>query len=228
MLVLQTLAPWLLLAFLGQQVSVSSGVRNKNRGADHSVTAAPGRAQRGGNKPAASGKGKFSIKDSTMQCSWAAQDVGEKVRVLVKCEDPEARIKGGETDIRCHYNGKPQSCPGYQSDNKGFWKQVDRAFKRLQGKVCRDDRRQVRAVMCKRAPRDAHFKLDISSSVVSAQSGGYEEAVHRPPPTRRPHNSTQICTKRANHKKTAEEKCSGSWASVCNFFMSMLQSEDDC
>ena len=253
MLVLQTLAPWLLLAFLGQQVSVSSGKRGSGaRAAHNNGTAALSRAQRGSSsRPGAFGKGnvsakgnfstkgkfsikegKFSIKENNMQCSWTPQDVGDTVRVLVRCEDPEARIRGGVTDLRCHYNGKPQLCPQYQSDNKGFWKQVDRAFKRLQAKVCHDDRRQVRAVMCKRAPRDAHFKLDIDSSVASAQSGGYEEEMKKqhphPPATTRSSSNSTACTKRANHQKTAEEKCSGSWASVCNFFLSMLQRDEDC
>ncbi|XP_078125972.1 fibroblast growth factor-binding protein 1-like [Sander vitreus] len=229
MLLLKTFAPWLLLAFLGKQVSLSSGARNKNRGADKSVTPAPDRAQRGGgNKPAASGRGKFSIKDK-MQCMWEAKDVGDTVRLSIKCEDREARIKGEASDLQCKYNAKPQSCPEYQTDTKGFWKQVARAFKRLQGKVCKDDRALVRAGMCKNAPRDAHFKLDMSS-VASAQSG--EPETPQPPPSRSistaaaPSGPT-ACAERANHRKTAEDNCSGSWASVCNFFLTMLQS-DDC
>lgn len=230
MLLLKTFAPLLLLAFLGQQVSLSSAARNKYRGADKTVTTvAPDRAQRSGNKPAASGRGKFSR--DKMQCTWVAKDVGDIVRLTVKCEDPVARIEGGVTDLRCAYNGKPQSCPGYQSNNKGFWKQVVRAFKRLQDKVCQDDRALVKASMCRRATRDAHFKLDISSSVASAQSGRDEHTLPRPetPRSTSTSNSTagEACTKRANHQKTAEETCSGSWASVCNFFMSLLQT-DDC
>lgn len=229
MLLLKTFAPWLLLAFLGQQVSLSSGARNKNRGADKTVTAAPGRAQKSGNKPAAGIRGKFSMKDK-MQCTWGAKDVGDTVRLSVKCEDREARIKGGVTDLQCEYNAKPQGCPGYLSDTKGFWKQVARALKRLHGKVCKDDRALVRAGMCKRAPRDAHFKLDIFSSVTSAQSGEPETPQQLSPrsiPTTAAPTGPTGCTRRADHRKTAEENCSGSWASVCNFFLSMLQS-DDC
>lgn len=226
MLLLRTFAPWLLLAFLGQQVSLSSGARNKNRGANKAVTPAPGRAQRSGNKSAATARGKFSISDK-MQCTWGAKDGGDTVRLIVKCEDPEARIKGGVTDLQCEYNAKPERCPGYQSDPKGFWKQVTRAFKRLKGKVCKDDRALVKAGMCKRAPRDAHFKLDVLSSVISAQSGGDPETPQPPPPTPRS-NSTgpTACVGRADQRKKAEEHCGG-WASVCTFFFTMLQS-DDC
>ncbi|XP_032393965.1 fibroblast growth factor-binding protein 1 [Etheostoma spectabile] len=224
MLLLKTSVPWLLLAFLGQQVSQSSGGRTKNRGADKSVTPAPGRAQGGGgNKPAASGRGKFSIKDK-MQCMWEAKNVGDTVGLSVKCE---ARIKGEASDVQCKYNAKPQSCPEYQTDTKGFWKQVARAFKRLQGKVCNDDRALVRAGMCKRAPRDAHFKLD-RSSVAFSQSG--EPETPQPPPslsisTAAAPSGPTACSRRADHRKTAEENCSG-WASVCNFFLTMLQSNE--
>lgn len=226
MQLLKTFAPWLLLAFLGQQVSLSSGVRNKNRGAGRTATPAPERAQRSGSKSPATGRGKFLISDRKMQCTWGAKDVGETVRLSVKCENPEARIKGGVTDMECKYNGKPQHCQGYESDPKGFWKQVARAFKKLQGKVCQDERALVRAGMCKRAPRDAHFKLDINSSVASAQSGGLSEDPKPQPP--RPTSSTSVgpkaCTEQQKKKK-AEENC-GRWASVCTFFISMLQSED--
>ncbi|XP_022593803.1 fibroblast growth factor-binding protein 1 [Seriola dumerili] len=223
MLLLRTFAPWLLLAFLGQQVSLSSGARNKTRGADKTVVPTTGRAQRSGNKGAATGRGKFSLKDE-MQCTWGARDMGDTVRLSVKCEDPKARVKGGITDMECEYTAKPQSCRGYGSDPKGFWKQVARAIKRLQGKVCKDERALVKAGMCKRAPRDAHFKLDITSSVISAQSGDPETPP--PLPTRSTSAGPTACTGRADHRKTAEEYCNSSWASVCSFFFSMLQGED--
>lgn len=218
MLLLKTLAPCLLLAFLGQQVSLSSGARS----VDHQS----GRAQRS-DKGAASGRGKFTTRDK-LQCTWNARVVGDAVKLQVRCENPEARIKGGVTELRCEYNAKPAMCPSYLSDTRGFWKQVGRALKKLQGKVCRDERALVKAGMCRRAPKDAHFKLDISSSVASAQSG--EPETVPPPPPRITSNGTgtgpTACTKRADHRKSAEEYCSSSWASVCSFFLSMLQSED--
>ncbi|XP_022068373.1 fibroblast growth factor-binding protein 1 [Acanthochromis polyacanthus] len=220
MLLLRTLAPCLLLAFLGQQVSLCSGARSADK--------QTGRAQRS-DKGAISGRGKFSTKEK-MQCTWSTRVVGDAVRLPVSCENPEARIKGGTTDLQCEYHAKPATCPGYLSDPRGFWKQVARAFKKLESKVCRDQRALVRAGMCKRAPKDAHFKLDISTSVESAQSGEPEPSPPRPPrPTLLTITGNDTgptsCTKRADHHKTAEEYCS-SWASVCSFFLSMLQSED--
>ena len=242
MLLLSTLAPWMLLAFLGHQVTLCSGARDKTRGADKPVDPPAGRGQRSGpDKGAATGRGKFTLKDK-MQCTWGARDSGQAVRLSVKCENPEARVTGGTTTLECKYDGKPQSCPGYLSDPKGFWKQVARALKRLQGKVCVDQRALVKAGMCKRAPRDAHFKLDRSSSVVSAQGGGDPKTTAAPRPrttstttisttststststTSTSTSTGQDCTR---HRATAEQYCSSSWASVCSFFFSMVQNED--
>ncbi|KAK5865707.1 hypothetical protein PBY51_019955 [Eleginops maclovinus] len=228
MLLLKTFAPWLLLAFLGQQVSLSSGARKKHDGADKTVTAAPNKAPGSRDKSAANGRGRMSI-NNKMQCSWRAKDAGDAVKLLVKCEDPESLSTGGVSDITCEYNGRAQNCPGYKNNNKVFWKQVARAFKKMKGKVCLDESVLVRAAICKRAPRDAHFKLDLKSKVTVSSNGEPETHVLPPPQPRTtvaaPGTPT-ACTVRANNRKTAEENCSGAWASVCNFFLTMLQSED--
>lgn len=220
MSLLQTLALLLFVAILGHQVSPSSGERRGKwaETSERTVTAAPARAQRTG------AKGKFNFTEKEwndeevhMQCSWAAKDVAGAVKLSVKCENPEARIKGGVTDLECDYEGKPQRCLGYQTHPTGFWKQVTRGFKKLQGKVCKDERARVKAGLCRGAPRDAHFKLDIGSSRVSAQSGGLDM-----PPT-----TLTSCVGRDNARKKAEQHCNSSWASVCAFFFEIVQS-DDC
>ncbi|KAK2918801.1 fibroblast growth factor-binding protein 1-like [Channa argus] len=192
MLLLRTFAPWLLLGFLGGQ-----------------VTAAPGRAQRLGDKAAETGRGKFTTRDQ-MQCTWASRDVGDTVKLSVKCENPEAR----HSSLMCQYVAKPRSCPGYLSEPRAFWKQVARALKKLQGKVCTDERALVKAGMCKRAP----FKLDRVTAAATDEPpapGALEERPASAAPT--------ACTGRADHRKTAEEYCKSSWASVCSFLFSMLQ-----
>lgn len=224
----RTFAPWLLVAFLGYQLSLSTGERRrKDRRPDNTETAAPGRTQGSGIKSVASGRGKFSFKDyddMTMQCTWVAQDEADTVRLSVKCENPEARVKGGTTDLVCKYNGKPQLCPGYQSDPKGFWKQVGRTFKKLQSKVCSDDRALVRTAMCKRAPRNAHFKLDIGTAAAAGQSGVPD---YPPPsPTRASSNTSDPSVCAANSRKRAEEHCNSSWVSLCTFVFSVMQGED--
>lgn len=215
MYLLRTFTPWVLVVLLGYQVCASSGERN---GADFSVTEARSKAQGRGSKSSATGRGKFLIddeQDKKMQCTWVAQDVPDAVRLSVKCEDPEARIRGGVTELQCQYNAKPQLCPGYQSNPKGFWKQVSRAFKKLQSKVCYDVRALVRTGMCKGAPRGAHFKLDIDSSVASAQSGMENMGSSTPEPS--------ACA--AQSRRKAEEHCDSSWVSLCAFFFSMVESD---
>lgn len=229
MLLLGTFTSWLLLAFLGQQVLLSSAVRNKKWGAGGK-----------GSSSSTSGRGKFPIVADKMQCTWVAKEIGDAVRLTVKCENPEARVTGGVTDLECQYNGKPQLCPAYGSNRQSFWKQVTRAFKRHQGKVCKDERALVKASVCKSAPRDVHFKLDIHSSVASAQSGGHPEIPPTLPPSPRSTPkagaasavgpagpSPTACSGRVDSKRKAEEHCSSSWASLCTFFFSMLQS-DEC
>ncbi|XP_029365636.1 fibroblast growth factor-binding protein 1 [Echeneis naucrates] len=189
---MRTLTACLLLVFTGLQVSPSRGAYSQL-----------GRVIRIRNKG-----GKFSIQGG-MQCTWGAREVSDSVVLTVKCENPRAHVEGGITEITCDYRARPQSCPGFVSDPRAFWKQLGRALKRLQGKVCREERALVKPAMCKRAPREAHFKLDLSSSVASAQSGD---------PTAFP--GTTACSSRA-------EYCSSSWASVCSFFFSILQG-DDC
>ncbi|KAM8878549.1 fibroblast growth factor-binding protein 1-like [Spinachia spinachia] len=224
---LRSVAPWMLLLFLGQQVSLSSGARNKNRAADNAVTSAPDKGHKSGHKPTASGRGKFLAVDKVL-CSWGAKDVGDSVRLSVKCKDQKTRGEGAVADLECQYSAKAQSCAGFRSDPRGFWRQVGRALKRLRGKVCKDGRALVRAGMCKGAPRDAHFKLDVLApvaSVAAVQPAATEGRA--PPPARSVSTGPTACAARADHRRTAEEKCGSSWASVCNFLLSIVQ-RDGC
>lgn len=209
MLRLGSVAPWLLLVFLGHQVSLSSGRRTKNRGADGSVNPVPVRA-----------RGKFTTQDRT-ECAWTTRHTGDAVTLFVRCEDLQPHA---DEPVTCQYTAKPRSCPEYLSDPKGFWKQVGRALKKMQDTVCTDKRALVRVGMCKHAPREAHFKLNTVGPL------SFTKSRHPPtPPPVTPLSSTPAattpCAGRADHRKTAEEYCSGSWASVCSFIFSMVQSD---
>ncbi|XP_038127793.1 fibroblast growth factor-binding protein 1-like [Cyprinodon tularosa] len=162
------------------------------------------------------GGGKFSTRDG-MRCTWSASDTGDAVNVRVDCEKSGAQRNGAVTETSCEYLGKPRSCPGYNSDPKAFWKQVARAFKRLQGKVCIDGSALVKTGMCKSAPRQAHLRLNPDSVKIG------RTALTTPPPLQ---SSTAACLKGAGHRRGAEDYCGSSWASVCAFFMSIVQSED--
>ncbi|KAM9770789.1 fibroblast growth factor-binding protein 1-like [Menidia menidia] len=208
MFLLRTLALWLLLA-----LSLSSGQRAPGRPG--------GRAQRSGGKGALTSRGKFSTGDH-MQCAWNAREVRDAVKMRVTCENPKAKAKGELVSLTCEYNAKTQSCQ--RADPKGFWKQVSRALRRLQGKLCRDELALVKTGTCKRAPQDAHFKLDARSVSVSHHSQG--PVSPSPPPGGRSTPAGPTRCSKSDHRHTAQEYCSSSWASVCSFFLSMLQSED--
>ncbi|KAJ0033559.1 hypothetical protein NQD34_000666 [Periophthalmus magnuspinnatus] len=227
MMNLRTASPWMMLSIL-TLLTVSSGARDKPRSKEDS--------QRSGTGPS---RGRFTLKNG-MHCTWATQDTSNGVKMLVKCENSQARIYGGITDVQCEYNAKPQSCPAYQSNPKAYYKQVSRALKRLQGALCYEERALVKAGMCKRAPRDAHFKLDRSTSISSAQSGidptpksssttssTTTTTTRTTSPTAHvPSGTPADCKRPADHREVAKEYCNSSWASLCAFFFSMLQSED--
>lgn len=244
MMLLRSFALWLFVACITQQFSVSTGKgegkgrkgKGSNNKPEQSPSAAPSRTERDGKPPGGKGgtKGKFSTKDK-MQCTWAARGE-ETVTLAVTCKNPEAVITGGVTDFKCDYTAKPTTCSGFGTNPAGYWKQVARALKKMQRKLCKDERALVRAGMCKRAPQDAHFKLDPTSSQASGQQP--DDTVSRQKtPSSTPKTTTTTttpatrntkgpCTERVDQEKLAEEYCSSSWASLCTFFFSMVQSGD--
>ncbi|KAJ8382685.1 hypothetical protein SKAU_G00034630 [Synaphobranchus kaupii] len=148
-------------------------------------------------------KGKFSTKDKT-QCTWVA--TGEDMFTLgVNCK------KGLDT-FDCEYKARPAACPEYASRVKVYWKQIARSLKK-QKALCKDPAAFVKAGMCKRAPKVAHFKLNNTPSELPESS--------TPSP---PSSEGKACT--AYQKQRAEEYCSTSWSSLCNLFFSMIQNED--
>ncbi|XP_057698994.1 fibroblast growth factor-binding protein 1 [Corythoichthys intestinalis] len=172
--------------------------------------------------PADGGRGKFHY-GGTMNCTWISREgADERVRVSVKCEDPVARVRGGVTDRECRYEGRPSRCPAFRANPRGFWKQVSRSFRRLGADVCSDQKALVRARACKGAPRESHFKLDIGSSVVSAQSGGDEEEYRPPPAWNFTGTAGTACTEA---QRKAEERCGSFWAGLCTFVLSALQTD---
>ncbi|XP_024115612.1 fibroblast growth factor-binding protein 1 [Oryzias melastigma] len=182
------------------------------------TSAAPGRAHRGGDRASVLSSGKFSNGDNT-QCTWNARNAGVAVVLRVTCSVV------GINATSCEYTAKPQSCPGFLSDPKGFWKQLGRALRRMKGKLCEDKRALIKVGMCKSAPRDAHFKLDARGSPTVTEPRKPSKAT-APPALRTTSTAPTACAKRADHTKTAEEYCGSSWTSLCAFFFSMLQSED--
>lgn len=154
-------------------------------------------------------KGKTVSKDGS-ECHWAAR--GQEVVVLaVNCK------KGGSS-FSCEYEVRPSACPQFASDVRLYWKQVARALKKQQS-LCRDRRAIIKAGMCRRAVRDAHFRLrggrGKTAAAVTTQSTMAQPDLA----------GVTLCS--SKNKKRAEEFCNESWSSFCIFFFTMVQS-DDC
>ena len=211
----------LLLACVTQHVLVSESReqgRTNDKGRD-SRAAGNDRAQSG----KAFLKGKFSTKDKT-QCTWSANEQ-DPVTLGVVCS------KGG-IGFNCEYSARPTTCAPYASNVKAYWKQIARALKK-QKNICQDAAALVKAGMCKKAPKDAHFKLMISEpptpTVVQPEQPEQPEQTQQPeqPEDTRPTSADiKMCTDKTDGKKLAEEYCSGSWVALCNFFFTMVQNED--
>ncbi|KAJ8269512.1 hypothetical protein COCON_G00121190 [Conger conger] len=164
------------------------------------------RHEKGQKTPSVKGvfKGRFLSRDKT-QCTWVA--TGEDAFTLdVNCK------KGGDT-FGCEYKARPSACPDYASGVRTYWKQIARALKK-QKVLCKDPAALVKAGMCKRAPKDAHFKLNdrprkpAESSTDSTTSSG------------------KSCAE--SQQQRAKEYCSTSWSSVCNLLFSMIEGGEDC
>lgn len=150
-------------------------------------------------------KGRTANKDGT-RCTWAATEgsVGEDGAFVlsITCK------KGTEKNLQCEYTAKPRLCPEYTSNTEAFWKQIGRSLKK-QKKLCRDSKALLKAGMCRKAPRAAHFALRTTPKV-------------HPTPTRK----KKPCSNLTNRQKLAEEYCNSSWSSVCAFFFAMVETED--
>ncbi|XP_041652749.1 fibroblast growth factor-binding protein 1 [Cheilinus undulatus] len=147
-------------------------------------------------------KGKVVTKDKS-ECTWAA--TGEDVFILgVSCK------KGGRSSS-CEYVSRPTLCPQYVSNPKLYWKQITRALKK-QKTLCQDGAALVRAGMCRKADREAHFRLNTQTQT-------------DPPPSPQPSpGAVKSC--QSENMKLAEEYCNKSWLSVCTFFFTMVQDYD--
>lgn len=199
----------LVLACISHQLVLSScqkspgrRVRGVDRG-QHRDRPGPKAGRQAKSVPAQPFKGKMVTKDKS-ECTWAA--TGEDAFVLrVTCK------KNGSS-FGCEYVARPSVCPQYASDVKLYWKQIARALKK-QKSLCQDSRAMVKAGMCRRAARDAHFRLRVDRRKAAPSS------------TAQPETKTVDSCQRKN-KKRAEEYCNESWSSFCMFFFTMVQDYD--
>ncbi|XP_044220621.1 fibroblast growth factor-binding protein 1 [Thunnus albacares] len=149
-------------------------------------------------------KGKMVTKDKS-ECTWAA--TGEDLFTLsVTC-------RKGDRSFSCDYVARPAVCPQYASNVRLYWKQIARALKK-QKNLCQDSKALIRAGMCRRAARDANFRLHNAPRMTALPS--------TPQPAPRAVKSCQ-----PDNKKLADEYCNNSWSSFCTLFFTMVQ-DGDC
>jgi len=161
-------------------------------------------------------KGRFTAKDKS-QCTWVATTgVHDLLTLGVTCK------KGNNKSYTCEYVAKPAaSCPQHVSNVKLYWKQIARALSK-QKKLCQDTGALVKAGMCRRAPEDAHFRLNHAPpprrTVITTSS--------TTPSPQRPAGLKKAC--KTDSRTLAQEHCNGSWSSFCVFLFSMVQPDGDC
>ncbi|KAA0709576.1 Fibroblast growth factor-binding protein 1 [Triplophysa tibetana] len=198
----------LIFACVAQQFLQVDSLKDKpRRGRAHPGKGERRKGQKNETGPQASSdtvvRGRFSTMEKA-QCTWVAASEGDRFLLGVTCAH-EGK------DFECKYVAKPTTCQRYSSNSEAYWKQIGRSLKKLKG-LCRDFAARVKAVMCRRAPKEAHFRL-----VHTRSSSG----VPSPPPGSPP------CPGRVDKMKRAEEYCTSSWSSLCTFLFSMVEN-DEC
>ncbi|CAL8330447.1 unnamed protein product [Merluccius merluccius] len=235
MVSVRTWVACVLLACLAQHVCLSAGARGEK--ADRRGSTSKG-------VRSTAPRGKFTTKDGALQCGWKQEEERERgeVTLAVTCGNP------GPAGVAktCRYTGRPASCEGYGADPAGFWKQVARALRKMGKRLCVDGRALVKAGMCRRAPKEAHFRLlatptrsraSTSTATTTTANGGAATTTTttgadtgadttatttRGKRVRAKSTPGEGCPERADKQKLGEEYCSSAWASVCSFFFTML------
>lgn len=198
----------LVLACISHQLVFSScqkGHGRRGRGVDRGQHKdKPGLKVGHQHKSAQPLKGKMVTKDKSA-CTWEA--TGDDFYIL------KVTCKKRDRSFSCEYIARPSVCPQYTSNVRLYWKQVARALQK-QRNLCQDRSGLVKAGMCRKASKDAHFSLRREQWEIA------------PPSTPQPASKT-VNSCQPNNRKLAEEYCDDSWLSVCTFFFTMVQ-DDDC
>ncbi|XP_059202545.1 fibroblast growth factor-binding protein 1 [Centropristis striata] len=210
MALLTNVAILLVLACISHQLMLSSCQKShgrRGRGVDrgqHKDRPGPRVGRQSKSIPAAQPiKGKMVTKDKS-ECTWAV--TGEDLFFLgVTC-------KKGDRSFSCEYIARPTVCPQYASNVNLYWKQIARAM-RKQKSLCQDGNAFVRAGVCRKAPRDAHFRLHNAQKKTGPPSS----------PQLAP-RAVKSC--KPVNRKLAEEQCNEAWSSFCTFFFTMVQDYD--
>ncbi|CAL1612932.1 unnamed protein product [Knipowitschia caucasica] len=147
-------------------------------------------------------KGKTLTKDKA-HCTWAVTGDQRAFTMGVTCSKAGKRTS-------CDYMARPSLCPEFALNPKLYWKQIARSL-RKQKSICQDRSALVRAGMCRRAPREAHFKM------------GGSDRRPRPNVTLTP-PPVQSC--QPANQRLALEFCQERWTSICTFLFTVVKDQD--
>lgn len=197
----------LVLACISHQVMLGSSHKShgrKGRGTNrgqHRERSGPKVGRQAKSVSAQLIKGKLVTTDKS-ECNWAA--TGEDpVTLSIICMKEDRSFS-------CEYTARPTACPQYVSNVRLYWRQIGRALKK-QSNLCQDSSALVRAGMCRRAARNAHFRLHVTQRMTTSP-------LYIPPP---PVKAVRSC--QPGNRKRAEEYCNNSWSSFCTFLFTMVQ-----
>ncbi|TSO98538.1 Fibroblast growth factor-binding protein 1 [Bagarius yarrelli] len=160
-------------------------------------------------------KGKFTGHTGE-RCTWTAN--GEE-RYTLKVTCLVTTMRKPVSSYTCEYTGELALCPSFITRPHAFWKQISRELQQQKQHLCRDARKTIKARMCKSGPRAAHFRLVGPSKEITLTTPVMRTGI-------RDDTLTTECTRRADHRQLAREKCGGSWANFCNFLFQIVQSGD--
>ncbi|XP_054854647.1 fibroblast growth factor-binding protein 1 [Eublepharis macularius] len=167
-------------------------------------------------------KGKFISKEKS-QCTWTLNE-GEAATLKIDC-------KREGHDVSCTFSGNPSTCPQFSENRNLFWKQITRSLKR-QKNICEDSKGILKSQICKKGPASAHLRMVVTSHNFEREKPvlhGRETLTGTGSPVSSenlPEQGSSDCVEDIDYvdqKKVAEQYCSESWLSLCNFFVSMLQ-----
>ncbi|XP_042326527.1 fibroblast growth factor-binding protein 1 [Sceloporus undulatus] len=168
-------------------------------------------------------KGKFTTKEKAV-CTWTV-DEAEIATLNIDC-------KKEESTFSCEFSGNPSTCPSYAENKKNFWKQITRSLKKKKN-ICEDPKGILKSKICSKGPPSAHLRLVNQASQKPKQEKpihhGRETSLAPATPVaagHQPGEASSDCVEEVDYidqRKVAEEYCSETWLSLCNFFISMIQ-----
>ncbi|XP_004375226.1 fibroblast growth factor-binding protein 1 [Trichechus manatus latirostris] len=189
-------------------------------------------------------KGGFLTPDQA-ECRWAVVEDSNGARLKVEC----TRV---ENQFSCYFAGNPHSCPDFANKKRVYWKQIGRNLAQ-QTNICERSQTVLKTRLCGKKFPEAYLKMMnstliktkestekfIQQTVITEAKTMSTTTTPKPAMVIETKETTpakaQQQTMSANgpeceqdpdvqyQRKLAGDYCGDSWASFCQFFLTMLQ-----